>query len=175
MIKTLTAILLITAAATVSIYSINIPALDNGMINCSSYQGKKILLVNTATASPQSGQFAQLEQLYQQHKDSLVVIAFPTNSFGKEPRAGAVLAQYMRNSLGLTFPIADLSEVKGPGINMIFRWLSNKNFNGAVSMPAETDFQKFLVDRKGNLVGLFDSSVSPVSTRIQDAIHSVGD
>jgi glutathione peroxidase len=174
MIKTLIAIL-VTAVTTVSIYSIHVPSLDNETMSFSSFQGKKILIVNTASASPRAGQLVQLEQLYQLYHDSLVVVAFPSNSFGAEPRSGAALLHHMRDSLGITFPIADLSKVRGPEINMIFRWLASRNFNGHVDATAETDFQKFLVDRKGNLVGLFDSSVSPIGTAIQTAVQHTGE
>ena len=158
-------------ATTVSIYSINIASVDNSMISLNSYRGKKILLVNTASASPQAVQLAQLQELQNQLQDTVVVIAFPSNSFGNEPRSGSLLKAYMRDSLGLTFPVAERSEVTNASANMLFRWLGSKSYNGISNAATTTDFQKFLVDGNGSLIGIFDSSVKPTSQLMLRAIR----
>jgi glutathione peroxidase len=157
----------------VSIYSFMVPSVDDGaMINFNNYRGKKILIVNTASNSSQAYQLSQLQELYEQHQDSVVIIAFPSNSFGKESRSDAQLKAYMRDTLGITFPVAAKSNITGANANMVFKWLANKNQNEVLNAKLVTDFQKFLVNGKGNIVGVFDSSTGPLSSRIQDAIHN---
>lgn len=156
---------------TVNFYSLMVASAENGMMHFQAYKGKKILIVNTATASDRAGQFAGLQELYTQHQDSLVVIAFPSNSYGNEPRSQSALRSYMRDSLGITFPIAAPSEVAGNNANAVFRWLMTKSQNDVSDNIMSTDFQKFLVDKKGVLVGVFDSSVHPLSAKMQEAVR----
>jgi glutathione peroxidase len=65
-----------------SIYSYEAPSINGGVIDFDSYRGKKIFIVNIATGSSRASQLSELEQLYQMHKDSMVVIGFPSNTFG---------------------------------------------------------------------------------------------
>ena len=171
MIKILITGIAVMIGTAVSIYTFNIPTVDNGMISFNNYKGKKILIVNTASESAQAPQLAELQQLYTANQDSLVVIAFPSNSFGNEPRKGAAL-KHWKDSLGLTFPVIDVSDVTGPSGNMLFRWLAHKSYNGITDAKTVTDFQKFLIGKTGNIVGIFDSSVSPIGSHMQTAIHN---
>jgi glutathione peroxidase len=107
-----------------------------------------------------------------QHKDSVVIVAFPSNSFGNEPRGGNRLRKYLRDTLGLTFPIAGKSPVRGNNANAIFTWLRDKQSNEVTVVKCKTDFQKFLIDEHGQFVGIFDSSVAPLSTLMQTAIKN---
>lgn len=161
----------IFSGAIVSIYSLTVPDLDKNTISLNNYRNKTILIVNTATGSNGVGQLTQLQQLYMQHKDSMVVIAFPTNSFGHEPRTDQELKIFMQGTYGITFPIVSKSPVKGDSANILYQWLSRKMDNDVMDAKATRDFQKFLIDKSGNLVGKFDSSVSPLSQAIQEAIH----
>lgn len=175
MIKSIAIILFTAAVATGSgLYNIMLPGSNDQLIRFADYSGKKILIVNTASTGNSTYQLSQLQQLYQQHSDSLVIVAFPSNSFGNEPRMGAVLNSYMKDSLGLTFAIAARSEVSGAYANEAFKWLSKKNQNEVSDNNVTTDFQKFLINRQGKLIGIFDSSVSPISTKMQDAVRMSG-
>ena len=173
MIKLFLITSIVVSALFVSFYSLSVPSItNNNTIQFNSFQNKKVLLVNTATASSSANQLQQLQQLYMQHKDSMVIIAFPSNSFGNEPRNNNRLRKYMRDTLGLTFLIAEKSPVKGDNVNAIFEWLRRKVQNDVTNAKAKTDFQKFLIDKQGQLVGIFDSSISPLSTTMQNAIHN---
>ena len=161
----------IFSGAIVSIYSLSVPDINHGSIHFNDYRGKMILIVNTATGdSAASQQIVQLQQLYQQHQDSLVVIAFPSNSFGNEPGTDAEIKATMQNVYGVTFPIAAKSWVRGDSANIIHEWLGSKLQNDVMEARIKRDYQKFLIDRTGSIVGRFDSSVSPISTVIQNAI-----
>ena len=167
--------LLFTAAALltvniVSLYSIRTSDVDNNLINFNDYRGKKILIVNTASGSNKVSQLTALQQLYSQHHDSLVVIAFPSNSFGNEPKTNAEIKAFMRGSYGITFPIAAKSDVTGSRMNALYQWLGSKLQNEVTNGQTHSDFQKYLVDKKGVIVGVYDSSINPLGTVMEEAI-----
>jgi len=156
----------------VSIYSLSIADVNNASINFNNYRGKKILIVNTATGNASANQqLVQLQQLYQQNQDSLVVIAFPSNSFGLEPGTNAQIKTLMQGTYGVTFPIAVKSWVQGDSANVVYQWLGSKLQNDMMNSRVIRDYQKYLIDGTGRLIAKFDSSVSPTSRVIHDAIH----
>ena len=165
---------LLLVSVIVQFHSLNVFSIDNTLIHFNAFKGKKVLIVNTASGSSQANQLLQLQALYEQHIDSVVVIAFPSNSFGNEPLNNDVLSHYMRDSLGISFPIAAKSSVTGIDANIVYRWFASKSQNLETSEKVETDFQKFLIDGKGRLVGVFDSSISPTGTVMQNAIRMNG-
>lgn len=171
MLKFLFFSFLVSSIMIVSIYSLSVTDIDNGSINFNNYRGKKILIVNTASGSPEVNQLAALQQLYLQHQDSMVIIAFPTNSFGNEPKSDMELKTFMQGTYGITFPIAAKSWVRGDSANIIYQWLGDKIQNDVMDGKTKRDFQKYLINSTGSIVAKFDSSVSPVSVVVQNAIH----
>jgi glutathione peroxidase len=172
MFKLLVLATAVFSGAIVSIYSLSVPDIDKNTININSYRDKMIFVVNTASGGNGAGQLAELQQLYLQHKDSMVVIAFPSNSFGNEPRSDAELKTLMQGTYGISFPIAQKSLVKGDSANILYKWLGSKVQNDVMDGKIRRDYQKFLIDRTGSIVARFDSSVSPLSTAVQSAIQS---
>jgi glutathione peroxidase-family protein len=173
MIKLFLIIAAAIAAGIVSIYSFSVPGCGSGTtINFNNYQNKKILLVNVATSGSGAAQLAELQQLYLQHKDSMVIIAFPSNSFGNEHRNDSAIKSFMHDSIGISFPVAAKSCVRGDSANVIYQWLGSKLQNELMNARVKKDYQKFLVDKDGWLVGAFDSVVSPLSPLLQNAIHN---
>jgi glutathione peroxidase len=172
MVKLLLISFLISAAMVVSIYSLSVADVNDASINFNDYRGKKILIVNTATGNTAANQqLVQMQQLFQQNQDSLVVIAFPSNSFGHEPGTNAQIKSLMQGTYGATYPIAVKSWVQGDSANIVYQWLSSKLQNDMMNSKTIRDYQKYLVDGTGRLVAKFDSSVSPLNARIQDAIN----
>lgn len=155
-----------------TIYSYRVSGIDNIEIKFNNYQHKKILIVNTATGSNLASQLTQLEQLYLQHQDSVVVIAFPSNSFGNEPGTNADIKNTMQSTYGITFPIAIKSPVIGDTANVIYQWLGSKVLNGAMNGKTKGDFQKYLIDMDGKIVAEFDGTISPTSTALLSALHN---
>jgi glutathione peroxidase len=86
-----------------NIYSLRFSSIDGTQISMNSFQGKKILLVNIATESKRVGQLGELQQLQQQFGDSLVIIAFPSNSFSKETKTNAEIKQLCENTFHTSF------------------------------------------------------------------------
>ena len=165
-------ILLISALiiAQTNFYSLHyINALGNE-VSMNDYQGKKILIVNIATNSSRVNQLTGLQQLYQQYGDSLVVIAFPSNNFNHESRTSIEVKQFCENTFNTTFPIAAVGNVTGSNIQAVYNWLTQALENGVMNNTLYGDFQKFLINKNGQLVGVFDGSVDPLSDQITNAI-----
>jgi glutathione peroxidase len=155
----------------ISLYSFNVQTLNGNIIPLNSYSGKKVLLVNIATGSPYKQQIAELQQLHNQYHDSLQIIAFPSNSFGHEPKDSAQLAQYFTDSVQVSFPVATLTNVSGSNLHPVYGWLANTGANGVSDVKITKDYQKILIDETGRITGLFNSRVSPLDSVVQKAIR----
>lgn len=166
-----------------TIYDFKVPGLDGNEIDFSAYKGKKIMIVNTASKCGNTPQYADLEKLYEQHKDKLVIIGFPANNFGEqEPGTNTDIKEFCKKNYGVTFPMAEKVSVKGDDIAPIYKWLVEqsrelaKQEKGTSSKdlvwkrylqnPVDWNFTKFLVDEKGNLVAVFHNKVSPMSEEV---------
>ena len=158
---------------TTSIYNQHFIALNGDTVSLSQFQGKKMLIVNMASESSNAAeQIPQLEQLFQQYRDSLVVIGFFSNDFGNEPREDNVLKLLMINNYHATFPVSQRIGVKDStgSTHPLYHWLQYKSENGMMDVKVSKDFQKFLVDKDGTLIGFFGSRVTPMDAKIINAI-----
>jgi len=155
---------------TTSIYTLQFHDVDGNNITMSAYQNKKILLVNIATGSLRVSQLSGLQQLNQLYGDSLVIIAFPSNSFGHETRTNAEIKQFCQSNYGVTFLIAEKNPVTGTDIQSVYNWLAHSSENGMMDGVVGGDFQKFLVNKDGLLIGVFSPSMNPMDSIIQNAI-----
>jgi glutathione peroxidase len=153
-----------------SIYTHSITDVNGNTISLSAYQGKKMLLVNIATGSERVSQLAELQQLHQLHHDSLVIIAFPSNSFGQEQRSNSEIKTFCQANYNTGFIIAAKNSVAGSGLQPVYTWLASAAQNGADDISIVNDFQKILLDKYGDVVGVFAPTVSPTSSSIQNAI-----
>jgi glutathione peroxidase len=154
-----------TAAA--SIYDFKVEALDGGTIDFSAYKGKKILIVNTASACGYTPQYEGLQQLYSKYSDKLVIVGFPANNFGaQEPGSNGEIKEFCKKNYGVTFPMAAKVSVKGDDTAPIFTWLTQKAQNGVMDAEIRWNFTKFLIDENGHLITKFDSKVAPMSEEI---------
>ena len=150
-----------------SIYDFKVEALEGGTIDFSAYKGKKILIVNTASACGYTPQYEGLQKLYDTYKDKLVIVGFPANNFGgQEPGSNETIASFCKKNYGVSFPMAAKVSVKGDDIASIYKWLCNKAENGVMDAEIKWNFGKFLLDEKGNLMQYFPSKVTPMSDEI---------
>jgi len=143
--------------------------LNNGKeFNFDSLKGKKILLVNTASDCGYTPQYAELQKLYDEHKDKLVIIGFPANDFKEQEKGNdSEIAEFCKVNYGITFPLMTKSTVvKGNNQNEIFKWLSDENKNGWNSQQPTWNFSKYLVDENGVLTKYFAPSLSPLSKEV---------
>jgi glutathione peroxidase len=153
--------------AAASIYEFKVEALDGGTIDFSAYKGKKILIVNTASACGYTPQYEGLQALYAKYSDKLVIVGFPANNFGgQEPGTNGEIKEFCKKNYGVSFPMAAKVSVKGDDTAPIFKWLTQKSLNGVMDAEIRWNFTKFLIDENGNLLSKFDSKVAPMSEEI---------
>lgn len=157
-----------------SIYDFKVKGLTGGEINLSDFKGKKILIVNTASECGYTPQYEGLEELYNKYKDNgLVVIGFPANEFGgQEPGSNADIAAFCQKNYGVTFPMAAKVVVKGPGIEPLFRYLTDEAGKIGVEDPIKWNFTKFLIDGSGRLMKVFAHGTEPLSDEVIEAVES---
>jgi glutathione peroxidase len=130
---------------------------DDSPQNLCQYAGKVTLVVNTASYCGFTSQYEGLEKLYANYKDKgLVVLGFPSNDFSQEPGNSKEIADFCYNTYGVKFPMFAKSSVKGKEANALFAALVKA---GAKS-PA-WNFNKYLIDRDGKLVGSYGSTTRP--------------
>jgi glutathione peroxidase len=150
-----------------SIHQFKVESIDGGTIDFSKFKGKKVLVVNTASACGYTYQYEGLEKLYNQYKDKLVVVGFPANNFGgQEPGSNAEIKQFCTSKYKVTFPMAAKVSVKGSDMAPIFKWLTQKAENGVLDANIGWNFNKFLLDENGQLIQHFASRVEPTDEAI---------
>lgn len=155
-----------------SFYDLKTTANNGSVIDFTSFKGKKVLLVNTASNCGYTNQYDDLEKLYKENKDKLVVIGFPANDF-KEQEKGTdeEIAEFCRVNFGVTFPLAKKSTVvKSAGQNPVFQWLTDSAKNGWCNQEPAWNFSKYLINENGVLIDYFGPSVSPVSDEVKNAL-----
>lgn len=157
----------------VSFYNLK-TVLNNGdQFSFDKLKGKKVLLVNTASNCGYTNQYSELEELYLQEKEKLVILAFPANDFKEQEKGNdAEIAQFCKINFGVTFPLMKKSTViKNAYQNEVYKWLTDPNKNGWNDKPPVWNFSKYLVNEEGVLVYYFEPGVSPLSTEVKDAIQ----
>jgi glutathione peroxidase len=155
-----------------SIYEYSFKAIDGSLINFSQYRGKKILVVNVASKCGFTPQYEDLEKLYQQYKEKLVIIGFPANNFkNQEPGSNEEISEFCKINYGVTFPLAEKISVIGDDQNEIYKWLTDKSLNGWNDLAPKWNFYKYLISDKGELVKVFPSTTTPMSKDITDLLQ----
>jgi len=163
--------LITTLAILIStIYSFSVTGIDGTAINFSDFQGKKVLIVNTASNSSQVDQYGQLEKLYQLYKDSLVIVAIPSNNFGNEPGNNEAIKSFVMDNYHIHYLLAAKMDVTDSTQSPLYSWLTDKTQNEMMNNRVKNDFTKFLIDSSGRLIGFFDGSVDPMTDEMTSAI-----
>jgi glutathione peroxidase len=161
------------AKPAVPFYSLSAVKNNGEVFSFEALKGKKVLLVNTASACGYTPQYDELEKLYETYKQQLVVIAFPANDFGaQEQGSDDEIAQFCKVNFGVTFPLMKKSGVvKNAEQNPVFEWLTNKNKNGWNDKQPTWNFCKYLVDENGVLQAFFAQGVSPLDAEVIKAVE----
>ena len=145
-----------------SFYDFHINTSQGKQLSFSDFEGKVVLIVNTATKCGLTPQFTGLEVLHQQYKDSgLVVLGFPCDQFLKqEPLSNKEMAETCLINHGVTFQLTEKINVNGSTTHPIFQWLKSKQ-KGLFGKRISWNFTKFLIDKQGNVVKRFSPSTKP--------------
>lgn len=131
--------------------------------NFEELKGKTVLIVNTASKCGFTPQYTGLEKLYQAHKDEgLVILGFPCNQFGgQEPGNDEGIAEFCQLNHGVTFPLMAKTDVNGDETNEVYKWLKSQKAGLLGLTRIKWNFEKFLVDKQGNVVGRWASTTTP--------------
>ena len=155
-------------SAQTTLHSFRTKTIDGKEFDLSTLKGKKVLVVNTASKCGLTPQYKELEALYKKYKDrNFVIIGFPANNFlSQEPGTNDEIKEFCELNYGVTFPMMSKISVKGKDQDPIYKWLTNKSENGKMDAGVSWNFQKFMVDEKGQLVDFAGPRESPMSDKI---------
>jgi glutathione peroxidase len=127
------------------------------------YQGKVLLIVNTASKCGFTPQYEGLEELFRKYQErGLVVLGFPCNQFlAQEPGSSEEIGAFCARNFGVSFPMFERIEVNGPGTHPLYAWLKDARRGVLGTQRIKWNFTKFLLDRKGNAVGRYAPRTEP--------------
>ncbi|MDR6763420.1 MULTISPECIES: glutathione peroxidase [Flavobacterium] len=142
------------AMAKENIYQFKVEDLSGNTFDFASLKGKKVLIVNTASKCGLTPQYKDLEAVYKQYKDKgFVIVGFPANNFAsQEPGTNKEIETFCQQNYGVTFPMMDKVSVKGDDMCEVYKFLTQKSKNGLQDSEVEWNFQKYLINEKGELV-----------------------
>ena len=150
-----------------SFYALSAEDINGEVISMNTYKGKKVLVVNVASRCGYTPQYKGLQNLYDTYGDSLVVLGFPSNDFmWQEPGSNTEIKKFCKTNYGVTFPMFSKIHVKGRKKHPIYDWLSKGKLNGWNDDSPSWNFNKYLLDEKGNLIEYFGAEIEPLDTLI---------
>lgn len=151
-----------------SIYQFKVTDIRGNEFDFSTLRGKKIMIVNTASRCGLTPQYKSLQKLYTAYQsDNFVIVGFPSNNFfWQEPESNKKIAQFCEINYGVTFPMMSKINVKGRKIHPIYKFLTQKARNGVMDTKVKWNFQKYLINEKGQLEKMILPNQSPLSGEI---------
>lgn len=159
-----------TMASAQNLHDFTLVGIDGKPMPLAQFDGKVVLLVNTASECGYTGQYEGLEKLWLNYKDTgLVIVGVPSNDFGAQEQGNAEeIATFCKINYGVTFPLADKTVVKGAKADPVYVWA--KAEAGALGSP-KWNFHKYLFGRDGKFVDWFSTPTEPTSEKITKAIE----
>lgn len=146
-----------------SIYSFAGVTPSGKEVSFTEYEGKVLLIANTASKCGLTPQYGDLQKLYEQYgEQGLVVLGFPCNQFAsQEPGTSEEAEEFCKINYGVTFPVFAKVDVNGPDASPLFEYLKGQQPGSGESSDIAWNFTKFLVDRTGNVVARFEPKQAP--------------
>jgi glutathione peroxidase len=159
---------------TENIYQFQVNDLYGEAFDFSNLKGKKVMVVNTASECGLTPQYAELQKLYDTYKDqNFVIVGFPANNFGgQEPGTDMEIATFCKENYGVTFPMMSKISVKGSDMHEVYHFLTEKNKNGFQDSEVSWNFQKYLLNEKGELAMVIAPRTLPTDPKIVAWIES---
>ena len=155
-----------------NVYDFEIRSLTGDLIKTSKYLGKILLIVNVASKCEFTPQYKLLQEMYDKYKaKGLEILGVPCDQFwNQEPGSPTEILEFCESNYSITFPLTEKVKVKGDGICPLYDFLTSSDS----AMPGEIswNFEKFLIDRAGNIVSRFSPEMSPDDAQIQERIES---
>ena len=155
---------------TINIYDVKVKSISGEDISLSNYRGKVLMIVNVASKCGYTPQYEGLEAIYKKYKDKgFEILAFPCNDFkGQEPGTNEEIAEFCRVNYGVTFTLFDKIKVLGDEKSELYSKLTQFEPAGDIGW----NFEKFVIDRNGNVAGRFKTKIKPESEEITSLIES---
>ncbi|MGZ9204801.1 MAG: glutathione peroxidase [Nitrospira sp.] len=153
------------AAQSSNVYDFTLNDIDGKPVSLSQFKGKVIMLVNTASLCGNTPQYTDLETMYETYKDKgFEILAFPANNFGhQEPGTNEEIKGFCLTKYSVGFPLFSKISVKGGDKHPLYQYLTERSpFPGEV----EWNFQKYLVDRSGNVVARYHHRTKPLADEV---------
>lgn len=154
-----------TDVAAAPLYGFRLPDIDGRPVDLKTFKGKVLLIVNTASMCGNTPQYAGLQEMYERYQErGFEVLAFPANDFGQqEPGTNQEIKGFCYTKYSVSFPLFSKISVVGKDKHPLYRYLTEQSaFPGRVTW----NFQKYLVDRSGNVIGKYDPGMNPLSPAI---------
>lgn len=145
--------------------------IDGKDVKLSEYNGKVLLIVNVASFCGYTKQYSGLEKIYKEYKNKgLEILAFPCNQFGEqEPGTNEEIKNFCSSKFDVTFRLFDKIDVNGDNKSPLYNILTDNIVTGKHDI--KWNFEKFLIDKNGNVVARFPSKVEPTSEELLSAIE----
>ena len=146
-----------------TIYQFKVKDLNGDEFNFADLKGKKLMIVNTASKCGLTPQYEALQALYTKYKDQdFVIVGFPANNFlRQEPGSDKEIAAFCSENYGVTFPMMSKISVKGKDMDEVYQFLTQKDKNGFKDSKVKWNFQKYLINEKGELVDVIKPKTKP--------------
>lgn len=147
--------------------------IDGKEVDLSIYEGKVVLIVNVASKCGYTKQYNGLEAIYKKYKDQgLVILGFPCNDFGgQEPGTNDEIKEFCSTKFSVTFPMMDKVSVLGDNKTPLFAFLTDNSVTGTKDI--KWNFEKFLINKKGEIVERFGSGDVPEGDKVTTAIGAL--
>ena len=151
-----------------SIHQFKVQDIEGNEFNFKSLSGKKIMVVNTASKCGLTPQYKQLEEVYEKYKNqNFIIVGFPANDFmSQEPGTNEEIGVFCERNYGVTFPMMSKISVKGKEMDEIYQFLTQKAKNDVADSNVEWNFQKYLLNEKGELEMIISPKTLPTDEKI---------
>lgn len=150
-----------------SIHTFKVEGIRGEEIDFSHYKGKKIIVVNVASECGFTPQYQQLQELYKEFNDKLVVVGFPCNDFGgQEPGTNETIEAFCQSRFGVAFPMAAKVNITKEPSHPLYEWFGQQSLNGVMDTEVKWNFHKYLLDEEGRLIDSLPSAVSPLDDEV---------
>ena len=152
-------------------FELSANTLSGKKINFSNYRGKVVLVVNTASQCGFTPQLKELEDLYKKYStQGFIVLGFPSNDFKQEQSDNSEVQRFAEKEYGITFPLFEKAPVAGKDKQPVYQFLSEKK-PGVLFKDVSWNFEKFLINRRGEVVERWNSMTKPSSDSITKMIE----
>jgi len=158
-----------------SIYDFEMTDIDGNKIPLQKFKGNAVMIVNVASKCGLTPQYKELQELYSKYKDKgFVILGFPANNFKEqEPGTNKEIKEFCTLNYGVQFPMFSKISVLGGDIHPLYRFLTQKETNPNSPGNIRWNFDKFLVDKNGDIINRFHPKISPLDKTITEAIETL--